>query len=84
MSTTEKHLGVIYSVSSSTAVALLDDAIVSMERTINKKTYRIGQIGSFVVIPVGETSVMGMVTQVRLSKQFQGTSNDIVKAKKEI
>jgi hypothetical protein len=55
-----------------------------MERTINGKTYRIGQIGSFVVIPVGETSVMGMVTQVRLSKQFQGTSTDIVKAKKEM
>lgn len=84
MSTTEKHLGVIYSISSSTAVALLDDTIVSMERTINGKTYRIGQIGSFVVVPVGETSVMGMVTQVRLSKQFQGTSTDIVKAKKEM
>lgn len=31
MSTKEKHLGVIYSISSSSAIALLDETIVSME-----------------------------------------------------
>lgn len=84
MPSTEKHLAVIYSINSSTAVALLDDSIASMERTLSGKTYRLGQIGSFVVVPVGDTSVMGMVTRVRLSDRFQGGSGDIVKAKKEM
>src|SRR3990172_11325025 len=84
MPSTEKHLGVIYSINSPTAIALLDDSIASMERTLSGKTYRLGQIGSFVVVPVGDTSVMGMVTRVRLSDRFQGGSGEIVKAKKEM
>lgn len=90
MSTAEKHLGVLYSVNSSTAVALLDESIVSMERVINKKTYHLGQIGSFIVIPVGETNVIGMIMRARLSEHFHngtgapGEKVDVNKMKKEI
>ncbi|HTR80638.1 MAG TPA: DUF87 domain-containing protein [Bacteroidota bacterium] len=90
MPAAEKHIGVIYSISSSTAIAFLDDSITAMERTINGKVYRIGQIGSFVSIPVGSTSVIGMVGRVRLAPlpdgaaPAQSSAADIAKAKKEM
>ncbi|MGA7159957.1 MAG: ATP-binding protein [Bacteroidota bacterium] len=87
MPATDKHIGNIYSISSSTAIAFLDDSIVSMERTLNGKTYRIGQIGTFVAIPVGSTSVIGMIARVQLSRQVQGVNTgqaDLAKAKKEM
>ncbi|MGA9408481.1 MAG: ATP-binding protein [Bacteroidota bacterium] len=90
MPASEKHVGTIYSISSATAIAFLDDSIVSMERTLNGKTYRIGQIGTFVAIPVGTTSVIGMIARVQLSQHThnasgnQGEMTSIAKAKKEM
>ena len=90
MFATEKHVGIIYSISSSTAIAFLDDSVVSMERALNGKTYRIGQIGTFVAIPVGATSAIGMITRVQVSRQSQVASTgqvgtvDIAKSKKEM
>lgn len=90
MPSADKHIGVIYSISSSIAVAYLDDTLVSMERTLNGKAYLVGQIGAFVSIPVGKTSVIGMIGRVRLSGNSEGThdfgstSAEIAKAKKEI
>ena len=90
MPQSEKHIGIIYSISSSSAIAFMDDSVVSMERTLGGKTYRIGQIGTFVAIPVGTTSVIGMIARLQLSRQTQSAGSsqsemaDIVKAKKEM
>ena len=90
MPSSEKHVGIIYSVSSSTALAFLDESVASMERTLKGKTYRIGQIGTFVAIPVGTTSVIGMIARVQLSRHAQNANGgqaeitDISKAKKEM
>ncbi len=90
MPAAEKHIGIIYNISSSSAIAFMDDSVVSMERTLGGKTYRIGQIGTFVAIPVGTTSVIGMIARVQLSRQTQSAGSsqaemaDIVKAKKEM
>ena len=71
MPQSEKHIGIIYSISSSSAIAFMDDSVVSMERTLGGKTYRIGQIGTFVAIPVGTASVIGMIARCQLSRQTQ-------------
>ena len=88
-SASEKHIGVLYEISSSTATILLDDSLVSMDRTIGGKVYHLGQIGSFIVIPVGETSVIGMIVRLRLSEHFKnaavvGEKIDVAKLKKEM
>ena len=90
MPAAEKHIGTIYSISSSNAIAFMDDSIVSMERTLGGKVYRIGQIGTFVAIPVGTTNIIGMIARVQLSRLTQSMGStqtemsDIVKAKKEM
>ncbi|HLP16770.1 MAG TPA: ATP-binding protein [Bacteroidota bacterium] len=63
----EKHIGVIRTISSSTVIVRLDETIVSLERYLNGKVYRIGQIGAFVVMPVGEIDVVGVVTQMGMA-----------------
>jgi hypothetical protein len=61
-----------------------------MERTLNGKVYLAGQIGAFVSIPVGKTSVIGMIGRVRVSGYSDSThtvgstSAEIAKAKKEM
>ena len=62
--TTEKHIGFVETISSLYATAILDDDITTLERTINGKVCRIGQIGSYVIMPVTETTVLGMVTEM--------------------
>ena len=87
MPSAEKHIGVVYSVSTLTALAYLDDSLTTMERTFNGKTHIVGQIGAFVSIPVGETSVIGMIGRVRLAESAGlalPASVDVAKAKKEL
>ncbi|MGE5315207.1 MAG: ATP-binding protein [Acidobacteriota bacterium] len=67
MSSQEKHIGIIRTISSSTVVVRLDAEIRSLERTINGKVYRIGQIGAFVVLPVAGIEVVGIVTEMRMA-----------------
>ena len=66
MSTAERHIGTIHHITSSSVTVILDDIIKVLERTINGKLYRIGQIGSFVVMPVGEINIVGIVTTMQL------------------
>ncbi|HTX19812.1 MAG TPA: helicase HerA-like domain-containing protein [Bacteroidota bacterium] len=87
MSSAEKHIGVVYSISTLTALAFLDDSLTKMERTINGKTYIIGQIGAFVSIPVGATTVIGMIGKVRLAESAGGQvppAAEMAKARKEM
>ncbi len=87
MPASEKHIGVVYSISTLTALAYLDDSLTTMERTFNGKAHTVGQIGAFVSIPVGATSVIGMIGRVRLSESMGlalPASADVSKAKKEM
>ena len=71
-------------------MAVLDNTIVSMERMLGGKPYQIGQIGTFVAIPIGTTSVIGMIARVQLSHQDQPATEgvaegaQILKGKKEM
>lgn len=60
----DRHIGIIKSLNSSMFIVALDDDLFTMERTVNGKVYRVGQIGSFIVMPVGEVEVIGIVNRV--------------------
>lgn len=68
--TSDKHIGSIYSVSPSKVIGVLDDDLESLTKQVDGKTYRIGQIGSYVALPEGEHMIIGMVTQVRMTESF--------------
>ncbi|MDE3056403.1 MAG: ATP-binding protein [Bacteroidota bacterium] len=79
MTTSEKHIGIIQDVSSSSAIVALDDTLDSFERAINGKTYRIAQLGSFVSLPIADVTVIGMVTNAKInSSQDDGKKKSIV------
>ncbi|MDD8019111.1 MAG: DUF87 domain-containing protein [Bacteroidota bacterium] len=59
----ERHIGTIKSTTSSSVTVILDEDLVSMERTISNKMYRIGQIGQFIIIPVGEVEIIGVINK---------------------
>ena len=71
----QKHIGVIYEISKSSLTVVLDDNITSFERVLNGKTYRIGQIGSFVVLPVGDINVIGVITKVKMEPRQNGNTH---------
>lgn len=60
----ESHIGKVKSLSSSSVVVLLDDDLFTMERTINGKIYKVGQIGAFIILPVGGVEIVGIVSRV--------------------
>jgi len=59
----ETYIGKVRSVSGSTVSIELDENIYSTLPIIDGVLYRIGQIGSFVKIPVGYVDLYGVVTQ---------------------
>lgn len=71
----ERHIGRVNSMTSSAFVVALDDDLITMERIVNGTLYRIGQIGSFIVMPVGEVEVVGIINRVynvsELNKEMQ-------------
>jgi uncharacterized protein len=60
----ENHIGKVKSLTSSTIIISLDEDLFAMERTINGKPYRVGQIGSFLILPVGNISIVGIINRV--------------------
>jgi DNA helicase HerA-like ATPase len=58
------YLGRIIRVDSSTVEVEVADAIPSAAPIINGRLYKIGQIGTFVKIPVGNISIYGIVSAV--------------------
>jgi len=60
----QKRIGVITAVSSGSITVMLDEAVDSLRRDVDDKTYYIGQIGSYVLIPVGKLIVIAMVEQL--------------------
>lgn len=75
-------IGKVESVSGGKVSVLLDDRIKSTMPIINGVVYRVGQIGSFVKIPLGYAHLFGIVTQAgaaaipeRISEKFHRENN---------
>lgn len=60
----ENHIGTVKSLGSSTIHIALDEDLFTMERTINGKAYKVGQIGSFIMMPVGSVQIVGVINRV--------------------
>ncbi|MCI0708149.1 MAG: ATP-binding protein [Ignavibacteriae bacterium] len=58
----EKKIGVIREVSSTTLTVVIDPHITNLSKKIGEKIYLIGQIGSYVLVPVGKQYVIGIVS----------------------
>src|SRR6266540_4157996 len=58
------HLGTVQDVKGATIRVALDPATVSGVSFVDGEAYRIGQVGSFVRIPLGYVSLFGIVSQV--------------------
>jgi len=64
MSVTQTQIGEIVSVSGNVISVQLSDSIKSNMPIIDGVVYRIGQIGSFLKIPLGYANLYGIVTQI--------------------
>ena len=63
--TDQKKVGVVTGVTSGTLSAVLDSGITSLAREINGKVYYIGQIGTYMLVPVGKLIIVAMVSEFR-------------------
>ena len=61
------EIGSVVSISGNTVSVQLSDTVKSNSPIINGIVYRIGQIGSFVKIPLGYCNLYGIVTQIGAS-----------------
>ncbi|MEK6754625.1 MAG: ATP-binding protein [Bacteroidota bacterium] len=61
----EKRIGVIREVTNSSVTIVIDPSIKTLSKKIGKKVYYIGQIGTYVLIPVGQMLVLGMVSEFK-------------------
>lgn len=64
MSKIQTEIGTVYSVNGNNVSVSMSDSVKSNSPIINGIVYRIGQIGSFLKIPLGYTSLYGIVTQI--------------------
>ena len=64
MSEQQLQIGKVVSASGNSITVHLSDSVKSDMPIINGVVYRIGQIGSFLKIPLGYCSVIGIVTQI--------------------
>ncbi|MBI4419014.1 MAG: ATP-binding protein [Ignavibacteriales bacterium] len=62
--TEQKKIGQVVAVNSGSLTLLVDDTISSLKREIGGKVYYIGQLGSYVLIPVGKQIVVAMVAEM--------------------
>jgi DNA helicase HerA-like ATPase len=67
MATDPSRLGTVEDVKGATVSVVLDEATLSGLAFINGQGYRIGQVGSFVRIPIGYVDLFGIVSQVGAS-----------------
>jgi hypothetical protein len=61
----QKYIGVVASVNNAVVSILVDPNIDSLRKEINEKTYFIGQIGTYVLIPMANLVLIGMVSESR-------------------
>src|SRR5258708_3531816 len=67
MPTDPTYLGTVQDVTGSTVSIALAESTISGLAYVNGSAYRIGQLGSFVRIPIGYTNLLGIVSQVGAS-----------------
>lgn len=58
----EKKIGIIREVTSSSVTVILDPEITNLQKKIGDKVYLIGQIGTYVLIPMGKVYILGIVS----------------------
>lgn len=63
--TEQKKIGFVTEVNSGALSVMIDEAIGSLRREVNGKMYYIGQMGSYVLIPVGKVIVVAMVSELK-------------------
>jgi DNA helicase HerA-like ATPase len=61
----QKRVGVIRKVTTSTATVAIDSQLSNLSVQLNGKAYPVGQIGSYVLVPVGRQVLLGMVSEFR-------------------
>ncbi|HTP13620.1 MAG TPA: ATP-binding protein, partial [Bacteroidota bacterium] len=61
----EKRIGVIREVTSSSVTVVVDADVTNLQKKIGDKIYYIGQIGTYVLVPMGKNYVLGMVSEFR-------------------
>ncbi|MFD3351140.1 ATP-binding protein [Alteromonas macleodii] len=76
MSSKETCLGVVQDVSDTTVSVTLTSKSITGFIYIEGQGYRVGQIGSFVRIPIGFNDLFGVVSQVGASAKPQSLSED--------
>jgi len=62
--TEQKFIGTVISVTSGIVTVLLDQSITTLKREINGKSYFIGQIGSYILIPMGSFVLIGLTNKL--------------------
>ena len=60
-----KRIGVVHEVTTSHVTVLLDGQGATLTLPLNGKVYPIGQIGTYVLIPVGKQLLLGMVSEFK-------------------
>lgn len=78
----QTEIGTVYSVNGNSVSVSMSDSVKSNSPIIDGIVYRIGQIGSFLKIPLGYTSLYGIVTQIgadavpdKVSEAIKGNFN---------
>lgn len=61
----QKFIGNVVSVNSSAVTVLIDANISTLKREINGKTYYIGQLSTYVLVPMGNVVLVGMCSELR-------------------
>jgi len=61
----EKRIGVVREVTGSQLTILIDETITNLSKKIGEKVYWIGQIGSYILVPVGKYFVIGIVSEFK-------------------
>ena len=68
----EKRIGFVREVTSSSVVVIVDPEITALSKKIGAKLYHIGQIGTYVLIPVGQLLVLGIVAELKKGDVYEG------------
>jgi uncharacterized protein len=76
------YIGEVQSVSGATVSVQLKDDMTSSLRLIGGQSYRIGQIGAFLRIPLGYTNLYGICTLVGAAALPEKLASDIEKGKR--
>jgi len=61
----QKLIGVVVSINSAGLIVLIDPNITSLKKELNGKTYFIGQLSTYVLIPVGNLVLVGMCSELK-------------------